>query len=601
MFCPNKSSNEWKAFVKAMGGEVQAYNAWYSHNKDILNGSVLGEPDLPEFNGNTDNQEKTFVKANITSDLQSFSQTEKIVYSKSTDDIDTKLLKSTTKLIGKKNFTAKEALEIIRDKKEGKSLLINKLLEFVDKNNVNIEVVDELNYTDSEGVVREADGVYYPDSNTIKIREAQTNPTETIVHEIIHAYTNYFVTKNPNNESVKKLGLILDKLRREAGIKDNKSELLNSRDYYPLTNVDELIAGVFTNKVFIHNVLGDRQGFISIKTTPKWREIWDQIATILGINKEKEPTLYQQLMDLAADVVEMQAENTEINDLIADKKSTADRNVEYGDYLQAVNELGLTEESNLFETAFKQQTVQLKEVYKLFNSDYQSNVIDSLDSDLNKSLIGSQVYNLIEKALSGSLNNSHILDNKLGFMSLMDTNSPYFQDIVYKKSAYSGSDNNLDRVLSVDNFTESLRWDPMNDGTVNRNNKSIILDAGVKYLTKKAKDAKKEGLEGLLIQLNSANKGVILSQEIESDTPLSTSPAYIPSISDFNAPNFKDNNQVELDRVGKEKVDLKAPNRQLTINFVEENMQDLTFLGPDAVNFIAEKIEDGSYNLNCSI
>jgi hypothetical protein len=591
MFCPNKNSKEYQDFIKFKGSEAAAYNAWYDFNKDILNGIKPGEPGLPEFTlketsikPEVSDSEKTFVKANISTNLEQSD------------------LKSTTKLIGKRNFTAKEALKILKSKNKGEILLIDKLLEFVDNNNVNIEVVDELTYVDSEGTTRDANGIYYPESNTIKIKELIDNPTRTITHEIIHGFTLYFVENNPNNESVKKLKLILDKLRREFDIKDNSNQLLFTKDYYPLTNVDELITGVFTNSDFIKNVLGDRQGFMSIKTNPKWREIWDQIANFLGINKEKTPTLYQQLVDLAADVVELQAVNTEINNSIAEKNAEKERNLEYGSYELEPSELGdLSEDSNLFEAAFKAQTAELKNIYKVFNSDYQTKVTDSLDSDLNKSLIGSQVYNLIEKALSGSLNNSHILENKLGFMSLMDTTSPYFQEIVYKKSTYSGTDDNINKVLSVDNFTESLRWDPLMDGPLTRTNKSAILEFGVKYLAKKAKDAKKEGIEGLLTQLNEANKGVILSGETDSINSTSASPTFIPSISDFNAPNFKDNNQVELDRVGKEKVDLKAPNRQLTINFVEENMQDLTFLGPDAVNFIAEKIEDGSYNLNCSI
>lgn len=47
-YCPNKSSQEYKALVSQFG-EAGAYNAWYLKNKSILNNEVANEPIIPSI------------------------------------------------------------------------------------------------------------------------------------------------------------------------------------------------------------------------------------------------------------------------------------------------------------------------------------------------------------------------------------------------------------------------------------------------------------------------------------------------------------------------------------------------------------------------
>jgi hypothetical protein len=75
-FCPNKSSQEYKALVSQFG-EAGAYSAWYLKNKNILNNKITNEPTIPsiieanEILGNINYIKPTF---SLNKDIPSFNK-----------------------------------------------------------------------------------------------------------------------------------------------------------------------------------------------------------------------------------------------------------------------------------------------------------------------------------------------------------------------------------------------------------------------------------------------------------------------------------------------------------------------------------------------
>lgn len=136
---------------------------------------------------------------------------------------------------------------------------------------------------------------YNPSNRTIYVAKNvkfKDSTESTLVHEILHAYTSHYVYSNPNTASVKKLQELVDYLNQPK-IK----ELL--RDTYPITNIDELLVGIFTNKKFIEDLKmlpAKNRNFKSV-----WDEILQVFKVIFGISDK---TLFDEVFSSAATVLD---------------------------------------------------------------------------------------------------------------------------------------------------------------------------------------------------------------------------------------------------------------------------------------------------------
>lgn len=136
-------------------------------------------------------------------------------------------------------------------------------------------------------------GFYEPNQRKIYIaRGARAAAPSILLHEILHANTKHYIENNPNSAAVKNLDRLLQHLRTQA-----EKGLITKT--YPLTDLDELLTGVFTNKDFIDELK------MLPATNKNFKSIWDEILQIFKvIFGVKETSLLDEVFATAAEITE---------------------------------------------------------------------------------------------------------------------------------------------------------------------------------------------------------------------------------------------------------------------------------------------------------
>ena len=169
--------------------------------------------------------------------------------------------------------------------------------------NTTIEVVD-FDYFDKNNMPEgmsfneEEDfkGSAFYDHDTKKIyvaRGATPDVIPLLVHEILHAYTKNYIATNPNSSAVKNFKRLLEHLKSPE-----VSKLIQNQ--YPLTSMDELLTGIFTNTKFINELK------MLPATNTNFKSVWDEILqifkVIFGIEKV---SILDEIFAEASNIVEL--------------------------------------------------------------------------------------------------------------------------------------------------------------------------------------------------------------------------------------------------------------------------------------------------------
>jgi hypothetical protein len=175
--------------------------------------------------------------------------------------------------------------------------------------NVPIEVIDVDYFTNDnmpEGVVFgkeegfKAGGFYYSGKVYIA-RGANRAAISLLLHEILHAYTKNYLANNPDSSAVKNFDRLLKHLR---------SPEINKliADKYPLSDLDELLAGIFTNRDFIEDLK------LIPATNKNFKSVWDEILQIFKVVfGVQNVSLLDEVFAEAANIVELSMDEYESN------------------------------------------------------------------------------------------------------------------------------------------------------------------------------------------------------------------------------------------------------------------------------------------------
>lgn len=166
------------------------------------------------------------------------------------------------------------------------------------------------NFNEILGEDFKASAFYSPNLRKIflaKNTKVKDGTKALLLHEILHAYTNHYIINNPDSSAVKNLNRLLKHLQTDQ-IKQTLS------DTYPLTDLDELLVGIFTNQKFINDLKKlppTNKNFTSI-----WDEIVQIFKVIFGITDK---TLFDEVFAASSVVVDesisQMVEQEEFNDL----------------------------------------------------------------------------------------------------------------------------------------------------------------------------------------------------------------------------------------------------------------------------------------------
>jgi len=118
----------------------------------------------------------------------------------------------------------------------------------------------------------QAAGLWSPTERKIFLAKGANvqNTAGILMHEILHGYTNLYIYNNPNSASVKNLDRLLKHLQTEK-----VQQMLT--DKYPLTNLDELLVGIFTNPTFINDLKK------LPPTNKNFKSVWEEILQIFRV------------------------------------------------------------------------------------------------------------------------------------------------------------------------------------------------------------------------------------------------------------------------------------------------------------------------------
>jgi hypothetical protein len=118
----------------------------------------------------------------------------------------------------------------------------------------------------------QAAGLWSPTERKIFLAKGANvqNTADILMHEILHGYTNLYIYNNPNSASVKNLDRLLKHLQTEK-----VQQMLT--DKYPLTNLDELLVGIFTNPTFINDLKK------LPPTNKNFKSVWEEILQIFRV------------------------------------------------------------------------------------------------------------------------------------------------------------------------------------------------------------------------------------------------------------------------------------------------------------------------------
>ena len=164
-------------------------------------------------------------------------------------------------------------------------------------NNVIISLTDkDEKITRKDGTTTYAAGDYNLLTHSINLYSKQTTRSivELLLHEIVHAQSVYIIIALDENDPLKKEFTRLFEIAKE-NLKDNTNHFVK----YPLTDLDEFIAGIFTNPVFIKELAN-----IKSPKTPYnnlFEEVLDMILSILGISTDS--NLYTDSFNVATNII----------------------------------------------------------------------------------------------------------------------------------------------------------------------------------------------------------------------------------------------------------------------------------------------------------
>ena len=283
-------------FSKQKDTRLRGFNSWsvYANKKE---GVATGQ--LPLFAGDANarpnvittvdrgtmssNKFKTFLGSN-TSDAQTVLK--KIAASSST-------LASIAKKLLRSNLNT--PIEIID-------------LDYFDINNLPKDVKPNKN------MKKDFKGAAFYNHDTGKIyvaRGARPEAIPLLLHEILHANTYIYLKTNPNSAIVKNFDRLLQHLREQS----DKGLIQNT---YALSDMDELLTGVFTDSKFINELK------LIPATNTNFKSVWDEILQLFKVMfGVKEVSILDEVFAAASNIVE-----ESMDDYLANRES-----VELGDEL----------------------------------------------------------------------------------------------------------------------------------------------------------------------------------------------------------------------------------------------------------------------------
>ena len=152
---------------------------------------------------------------------------------------------------------------------------LNIPIEILDVDNFNKDNMPEgevFNFDKTLGDNFQAGAFWSPTQRKIFLARGANvqNTAGILMHEILHGYTNLYMVNNPNSVSVKNLDRLLKHLQT-----DKVQQMLT--DKYPLTNLDELLVGIFTNPTFINDLKK------LPPTNKNFKSVWEEILQIFRV------------------------------------------------------------------------------------------------------------------------------------------------------------------------------------------------------------------------------------------------------------------------------------------------------------------------------
>lgn len=216
--------------------------------------------------------------------------------------------------------TVSKALDHIGKSDTPLAKVAQHLFKYANINDAKISVKNSL-YLAGSRTATLSSGLFKPGINVIELPSyvSYTTAETIILHEILHALTNNKL-KDGSQESED-----FNKLYEYAKA--------NMSDVYALSNVDEFIVALFTDAKFILE-LSKVQSTDTIKYKNFLEEVFDYLLGLLKINKDTDPTLYEQAYSVATNILERAAEQKSISESIA---SSTGIDISYFDSLSQQN------------------------------------------------------------------------------------------------------------------------------------------------------------------------------------------------------------------------------------------------------------------------
>lgn len=181
--------------------------------------------------------------------------------------------------------STKNILQSFIDKEDRLSTLAKKLLNNLE-DDVPITFVNDLSY---QGEI--VAGLYHFYTNTIEINSKYKNHprlSTVVLHETIHAITLGRLLDNQNKPIYKTFLKLYDKAKESFP------------DHYATSNLDEFMAGIFTNSDFIAKLKTISP--INIKHKNLWEDVINTLLNLLGLNRGE--TLYEQAFNVVSEFIE---------------------------------------------------------------------------------------------------------------------------------------------------------------------------------------------------------------------------------------------------------------------------------------------------------
>lgn len=189
--------------------------------------------------------------------------------------------------------TAKQLLSNIKKHSKGNNTLADLMLRKLPED-MKVEFVDDiaLNKADYnfEVDIENAAAIYNPVSNTVVLSRSGMTPT-IIMHEILHGMSVNYMRENADSKTVKDFNTIFEHVKNELG--DEK--------WYPTSNLNEFIVGLFTDTNFMNRIKEIAPSNEVGKYKNVFQELFNKILEFLGIKSNS--TAYEQAFSIASNII----------------------------------------------------------------------------------------------------------------------------------------------------------------------------------------------------------------------------------------------------------------------------------------------------------